>query len=87
MFSILSNNGRSATVQTYLLDLQSDLLDIPLKHASAGDKAFVIENSKWFMLNHSLTWVEVNLGTAGGNSGEGGGGESINEIIFNGGLV
>lgn len=84
MFSILSNNGRSATVQTYLLDLESDLQNIPLNRASAGDKAFVIENSKWFMLNHSLNWIQVNLGNSGSG---GGGGDSTEEIIYNGGLI
>lgn len=86
MFSILSNNGRTATVQTYLLDLESDLQNIPLKSCSPGDKAFIIENSKWFMMNHSLVWVQVDLGS-GSNSGGGGSGNLPTEVIFNGGLV
>lgn len=84
MFSILSNNGRSANVQTYLLDLESDLQDIQLKSCGPGDKAFVIENSKWFMMNHDKVWVQVNLGNSGGG---GGSGDLPNEIIFNGGLI
>lgn len=84
MFSILSNNGRTATVQTYLLDLESDLQNIPLTSCGPGDKAFVIENSKWFMMNHFKVWVEVQLGSSGGS---GGGGGSAEEIIYNGGLI
>lgn len=86
MFSVLSNNGRSATVQTYLLDLESDLYDIPLKNCGPGDKAFVIENSKWYMMNHSKVWIEVNLGSSSGSS-SGGSGDITDEIIYNGGLI
>lgn len=85
MFSILSNNGRTATVQTYLLDLESDLLDIPLTNCGPGDRAFVIENSKWFMMNHSLVWVQVDLGSS--SNGGGGSGNLPAEVIFNGGLI
>ena len=86
MFSILSNNGRSATVQTYLLDMESDLQDIPLKNCGPGDKAFVIENSKWFMMNHSKQWVKVDLGSAG-SGGSSGDGDGTQEVIYNGGLI
>ena len=89
MFSILSNNGRPATIQTYLLDLESDLQSIPLKSCSPGDQALVIENSKRFMLNHSKQWVQVTFNSTGGNAGGGGGsgGDGTEEVIYNGGLI
>jgi len=85
MYSILSNNGRSATVQTYLLDLESDLQNIPIKNCSPGDKCFVIENSKWFMMNHNKQWVQVNMNSGGNNDGSDN--DNWEEIIYNGGLV
>lgn len=83
MFSIFSNSGQINYGQKqYLLDFESDIAELPA-NATPGDIAFVIETSKYYMLNHQKQWVKVTLA----NGGSGGGDTPIDEIVYNGGLV
>ena len=80
MFTILSNSGKPADYITeYLLDTAADVANLPTSGAP-GSKAFVIEDSTYYMLNHAKTWVKVNLASGGGGNSGGG------EIIYDGGV-
>lgn len=80
MYSVISNNGRSYGIQTYLLDTEDDLTKIPVEKCSPGDKAFVIETSTSYIVNHNKEWKRIIT-----NSGSGGDSELLNGFIFNGG--
>lgn len=88
MFNLISTSGKAAYgVKEFSLDLESDLSSIDVSDCSPGSVAFIIENSKYFMLNSSKKWVKVNLATGGGGGSPGGGGDSPEEVNYNGGLI
>ena len=53
------------TNAVYVCDTESDLSSLPTD-APHGSSAFVIENSKTYMINTSGTWAETSLGNSGG---------------------
>lgn len=69
MFSVISNGGRSASIQTYLVDFKTDLNDIPLKNCTPGDQAFVIEEASWYILNHNKEWKDIIINSQSSNEG------------------
>ena len=74
-------------IKHYNLDTEEDLTKLPTKNESMGCTCFVIETSKYYMLNSNLKWVEINpLGKNSSSSG-GGGNETPDDIIYEGGLV
>lgn len=84
MFSILRNSGKTAYGQKdYIVDFESDMSSLPT-NGQVGSLAFVIEKSQYYMLNHHKQWIKVTLssGTGGGN-----GGDDVEEVIYNGGLI
>ena len=84
MFNLVSTNGVPAYgVKEFAVDLESDLQTIDTADLAPGSVAFIIENSKYFMLNGSKKWIKVTLAT-GTSSG---GGDYPQEVIYNGGLV
>ena len=54
----------------FVVDYEKDVCDLPT-NCAAGSKAFVIENSKNFMLNCAGKWIEVQLTSGGGITGGG----------------
>lgn len=83
MFSIFSNSGEIKYGQKeFILDFESDIKDLPT-NITPGSIAFIIENSKYFMLNHQKQWVSVKLN----NGSESGGSSTVDKVIYNGGTV
>lgn len=92
MISIGSNGQKIAYgIKHYNLDTEEDLAKLPTKNESMGCTCFVIETSKYYMLNSNLKWVEIK--PFGKNSSSSGDGEdetpdvNPNDIIYEGGLV
>ena len=88
MFNLISTSGKTAYgIKEFTVDLESDIASIDVKFCSPGSVVFVIENSKYFMLNSAKEWKTVELASGGGNSGGGGGGDYPEEVNYNGGLI
>lgn len=87
MFNLISTSGKTAYgVKEFALDLESDLASIDISNCNPGSVAFIIENSKYYMLNSAKQWVTVQL-ASGGGGGNSGGGDEPEEVIYNGGLI
>ena len=68
MISLVSNDGViSYGIKHFVADTSSDLATINTKSIPMGSTAFVIENSKYYMLNGEKVWKTVNLYGAGGS--------------------
>ena len=88
MFNLISTSGKTAYgVKEFSVDLESDIALIDVSNCSPGSVVFVIENSKYFMLNSAKEWKTVELSSGGGSSGGGGSGDYPEEVIYNGGLI
>ena len=81
-------------IKHYILDTDEDLKSLPSNRESMGTTCFIIENSKYYMVNGKLEWVEIKPydgsgSSSGGSGGEGGGGDSSTpeEIIYDGGHI
>lgn len=87
MFNLISTSGKTAYgVKEFALDLESDLASIDVSICNPGSVAFIIENSKYYMLNSAKQWVTVQL-ASGGGGGNSGGDDGPEEVIYNGGLI
>jgi hypothetical protein len=87
MFNLISTSGKTAYgVKEFALDLESDLASIDVSVCNPGSVAFIIENSKYYMLNSAKQWVTVQL-ASGGGGGNSGGEDGPEEVIYNGGLI
>lgn len=87
MFNLISTSGKTAYgVKEFSVDLESDIASIDVSNCSPGSVVFVIENSKYFMLNSAKEWKAVELSSGGGSSG-GGGEDYPEEVNYNGGLI
>lgn len=76
MVNIGSNNNKIAYgIKHFNIDELSDLNSIAVGPLTPGSTVFVISTSKYYMLNGSKKWIEVNPYGIG-NSGGGGGGSS-----------
>ena len=86
---MLGANGEKIAygVKHYNVDTYNELSKINLMGAVMGTTAFVIESSKYYMLNGSNEWKEISPFGAGGTGGGGGGSESGKEVIYDGGGV
>lgn len=89
MFNLVSTSGKTAYgVKEFVVDLETDIPSIDISNCSFGSVVFVIENSKYFMLNSSKQWVKVELSSGGGSSSGGSGDEDYpQEVNYNGGLI
>lgn len=87
MISIISNSNKIGYgIRHYVADTYEDLLVLNNKDEVMGTTAFIIDESKYYMLNSSKEWVLVNLYTVTGSGGSGSlpSYNPINEsIIFN----
>jgi hypothetical protein len=60
MISIGSNGQKIAYgIKHYNLDNETDLLNLPTKKEMMGCTCFVIETSKYYMLNSRRQWIEI----------------------------
>lgn len=92
MISIGSNGQKIAYgIKHYNLDTEADLKKLPVAGEKMGCTCFVIETSKYYMLNSGRKWIEI---TPFGQVVSGGSGGDIilpdepdDEIIYEGGLV
>lgn len=90
MITIGSNGQKIAYgIKHYNIDTEADLLKMPIGNEVMGCTCFVIETSKYYMLNGSKKWIEI---TPFGQVISGGGGDepdtpTDDEIIYEGGLI
>ena len=86
MISIGANGNKKAYgIKHYNLDTEAELEKLSPITLTMGTTAFIIENSKRYMVNGSHEWKEIKF-----SSGSGGGGSTpdVNdEIIYDGGGV
>lgn len=74
----------------YIVDLTSDINELPTHGIPPGSIAFVIENSTHYMLNNQRKWTLIQFSSSsngGSGGGEGEGGDSFDEVIYDGGLL
>lgn len=93
MITIGSNGQKIAYgIKHYNLDTDADLAKMPVGNEVMGCTCFIIESSKYYMLNGQKKWIEI---TPFGKVISGGEGGDIDppeepeddEIIYEGGLV
>lgn len=94
MISIGANGEKIAYgIKHYNLDTEKDLKALPTQRESMGCTCFVIESSKYYMLNSNFKWVEISpfgkqVSSSGGNEGEGDNPPSSgDDIIYEGGII
>ena len=90
-------NGNKITygIKHYILDTEADFSSLPSSKESMGTTCFVIENSKWYMVNGALKWIEIkNFGNSSGDNGSGDGDDNDEnpsipdeEIVYDGGDI
>jgi hypothetical protein len=78
-------NGNKITygIKHYILDTEADLNLLPSNRESMGTTCFIIENSKYYMVNGKLEWIEIKpyCGSIGGGT------EEDMDIIYDGGHI
>jgi hypothetical protein len=81
MVMIGANGNKIAYgIKHYNVDTEDDRLAINTFNLTPGTTAFVIENSKHYMLNGSRKWVEITPFGKGSSSGGGQDGGDIDEV-------
>lgn len=87
MISLYANSSvTSYGVKDFILDHEDDLNNFEKRQLKVGNTAFVIETSKYYMLNSKLEWKEIFPYGSGSNPG-GGGEDDPSDVIYDGGLV
>lgn len=89
MISIGANGQKIAYgIKHYNLDTESELSKIQVSNEVMGCTCFIIESSKYYMLNGDRKWIEISpFGTATGSGGGGGGDNPEDDGIFDGGTI
>ena len=60
MISIGSNGQRIAYgIKHYNLDTEADLVNLQKRNEPMGSTCFIIETSKYYMLNSKFKWIEI----------------------------
>ena len=86
MYSIGKNSDTTGYgIKKFFVDTEVEISNIPLETVFPGSTAFVIENSKSYMLNNQFQWIEISNG--GGSTGGGGNISPDDEINYDGGTV
>jgi hypothetical protein len=87
MYSIGKNSDTTGYgIKKFFVDTEVEISNIPLETVFPGSTAFVIENSKSYMLNNQYKWIELQS-TGGGSSGGGGDIPPGEEVNYDGGTV
>jgi hypothetical protein len=94
MISIGANGQKIAYgIKHYNIDTEEDLRKLPVKGEKMGCTCFVIETSKYYMLNSERKWIEITPFGKVVSSGEGGDIivppdlPSDDDIIYEGGII
>ena len=92
MISIGSNGNKIAYgIKHYNLDTEKDLINLPTHREIMGCTCFVINTSKYYMLNSDLKWVEITpfgkVVSSGGNDGGSTPDIPSDDIIYEGGVI
>ena len=83
MITIGANGQKIAYgIKHYNVDTAAELANLDPTYEFMGTTAFIIENSKYYMLNGSKQWIEIS--PFGESTGGGGAGDTI---IYNGGVI
>ena len=89
MFTIRANGDRTSYgVKHYTLDTIDDLKQLEKKDITPGSTIFIINSSKYYMLNSKSQWVEIfpyHNSSNGGSDDEGPGSSPGN--IYDGGSI
>ena len=90
MVTLYANQNRVVYgIQHYTLDEFADFTKLTEKpFVKPGSTAFIIETSKYYMLNGKNQWVEINpYGMNSSNGGSSGPSSPENNWIFDGGSI
>ena len=93
MITIGANGQRIAYgIKHYNLDDESDLKKLPISKEAMGCTCFVIETSKYYMLNSRLKWVEISPFGKVISNGSGDNDDTLpdtpeDDIIYEGGII
>ena len=83
-------NGNKITygIKHYILDTEKDFDFLPSSKESMGTTCFVIENSKCYMVNGSLKWIEIkNFNNSSDDGDNDNPTEPGEEIVYDGGDI
>ena len=91
MITIGSNGQKIAYgIKHYNLDTEADLQKIHVNSEVMGCTCFVIETSKYYMLNGQKKWIEITpygKSVAGGDDPVGPDAPEGDEVIYEGGII
>lgn len=91
MITIGSNGERIAYgIKHYNLDSEEDLQKLPIENEYMGSTCFVIETSKYYMLNSGHKWIQISpfgIPVEPDGGGGSGGNTPSDDIIYEGGIV
>lgn len=87
--AIYANGSTFNMVKKFVIDTFNEIYEIDTSQLSPGSTAFDISSSKTYMLNNKKQWIEVQIGSSGGDTDYDGGtpGTSGGDIIYDGGGV
>lgn len=74
-------------IKHYNLDTESDLNQLPASREVMGTTCFVIETSKYYMVNGNKQWIEIMPFCSASSSPGGDNPPSDNDIIYDGGII
>ena len=85
MINIAANGNKKAYgIKHYNLDTVEDLKELDPSYLVMGTTAFIINDSKYYMVNGSNEWKEINPRNSGGGSSDP---DDKNEVIYDGGGI
>lgn len=93
MLTIGANGQQIAYgIKHYNLDTEADLVQLKKRTEPMGSTCFIIETSKYYMLNGQGKWIEITpfgkpVSSGGDTPGGGGEGDDDDHIIYEGGLI
>ena len=88
MVTLHSNRNQVAYgIQHLILDNFNDLHQLDKKQITPGSTIFIISTSKYYMLNGSKQWIEINPYGMGNISGPTNPSPPVNDNIYDGGSI
>ena len=88
-FRIISQAGKPVyNLKELVVDTYDDVATIRTADLAVGSTVFVIDTSKYYMLNTQKQWIKVNIANGNGNtSGDNDNPDNKYEIVYDGGEV
>lgn len=88
MINIRANGNKLAYgIKHFVLDDLQDLDKINVYELPAGCTAFIIHTSKKYMLDSNYKWYEIKPSVDTSDEGGGSGGDTSDDIIYEGGVI